>query len=213
MALLKNSAPFRIIILVILLSIAMFWYFVPQGSKPPSALSGVLRPEPKLLQSFELVDQNGVLLEEQVFKDKWSFVFFGYTSCPDICPTTLNVLSAVTDILAKEHRELSEDSQVIFISVDPERDTVDKLAEYMKFFNKDFVGATGKKNNIDAITQQFGAAYMMDKETAPGQYLVGHTSAIFLVDNNAGLVASFSQPHVPETIISLYQGIRTYLSK
>ncbi|MCW8831504.1 MAG: SCO family protein, partial [Gammaproteobacteria bacterium] len=162
---------------------------------------------------FELVDQKGGPVNEHMFKDKWSFVFFGYTSCPDICPTTLHVLNTVTEKLAVQDRTLLLDAQVVFISVDPDRDNLDMLAEYMAYFNESFIGITGDKNNIDNITRQFGAGYMMEEETAPGEYLVGHTSAIFLVSPDTKLVAAFSQPHNPGTIVSLYKKVRSYLLK
>ncbi|MDH5611494.1 MAG: SCO family protein [Gammaproteobacteria bacterium] len=174
---------------------------------------GVLRPDPRQLKSFELIDQNGKVINQQMFKNKWSFVFFGYTSCPDICPTTLHTLNSVIAMLAKNDNKLLLDAQVVFVSVDPERDTVAMLADYMAFFNRDFIGITGDKKNIDNITQQFGAGYMMDEEIAPGQYQVSHTSAIFLVTPDNKLVAAFSQPHIPGTIVSQYKKIRDYLSK
>lgn len=209
----SSMIPKAVILFILLSSAAVVWTIISKNSNPPQDLVGVLRSEPKPLKFFELVDQNGNIVNEQVFKDRWSFVFFGYTSCPDICPTTLHVLNTVVDRLNKNNAKLSSVPQVIFISVDPERDTVEKLYDYMGFYNKDFIGFVGDKKNIDNIVQQFGAGYMLEKETSPGQYLVGHTSAIFLVDPDANLVAAFSQPHNPETIVSHYQGIRAYVSK
>lgn len=201
------------ILLILLLSITVIWNVVLQQSNPPQELVGVLRPEPRSLKSFELVDQKGNSINEQLFKDKWSLVFFGYTSCPDICPTTLHVLNSVTAMLAEKEEKLLLGTQVIFISVDPARDSIDMLADYMAFFNKDFIGATGDKKNIDNVAQQFGAGYVMEEETEPGQYQVSHTSAIFLVAPDTKLVAAFSQPHNPGTIVSQYKKIRSYISK
>lgn len=201
------------ILFILLSSLMVAWNVVMQQSNPPQELMGVLRPDPRSLKAFELVDQKGGSVNEQMFKDKWSFVFFGYTSCPDICPTTLHILNAVTEKLVKKDNELLLDAQIVFVSVDPERDKVEMLADYMAFFNESFIGITGDKENIDNITQQFGAGYMMEAETAPGEYLVGHTSAIFLVSPETKLVAAFSQPHNPGTIVSLYEKVRFYLSE
>lgn len=210
----RNSLLAKGVILFILLSsIAMIWNIT---SRPPSLqqdLIGVLRSQPKLIKSFNLMDHNGGAISEKIFKDKWSFVFFGYTSCPDICPTTLNVLNAVVDNLGTTEDSHLQRVQVIFISVDPERDTTAKLADYMNYFNKDFTGLSGDKKDIDDVVQQFGAGYMLEEETAPGQYEVGHTSAIFLVAPSSELVAAFSQPHNPATIASQYHGIRKYISE
>ena len=214
MTLIKSSLLYRIIIvLVFLLLVATIWNITSKSSNPPQDLMGVLRVEPKQLNSFKLIKQNGQLINKNLFEDKWSFVFVGYTSCPDICPITLHVLNKVTDILGKEQAEILPDTQVVFVSVDPGRDTVDGLSDYVTFFNKDFVGLTGDKKNIDNFTQQFGAGYMRGQEISPGEYLVAHTSAIFLVAPGAKLVASFSQPHNPEAIVALYKKIRFYILK
>jgi len=172
------------ILFILLSSLMVVWNVVMQQSNPPQDLVGVLRPDPRSLKSFELVNQKGGSINEQMFKDKWSFVFFGYTSCPDICPTTLHILNAVTEKLAKKDNDLLLDAQVVFVSVDPERDKVEMLADYMAFFNESFIGI-----------------------------LVGHTSAIFLVSPDTKLVAAFSQPHNPGTIVSLYKKVRSYLSE
>ena len=113
-------------------------------------------------------------------------------------------------MLEDETGEVPADMQVVFISVDPERDTTEKLAAYITHFNSKFIGATSAKTEIDKLTRQFGAGYILEPETAPGQYLVAHTSAIFLVDPFGRLVASFSQPHYATTITSQYQKIQQY---
>ena len=130
----------------------------------------------------------------------------------DICPATLYVLNSVQSLQQDKAGDAAIDMQVAFVSVDPERDTTEKLAAYMAYFNPRFIGATADKANIDSLTRQFGAGYMVEDETSPGQYLVAHTSAVFLVDPLGRLVASFSQPHYPTTINALYEQIRTYFS-
>ncbi|MGI9317174.1 MAG: SCO family protein, partial [bacterium] len=108
---------------------------------------------------------------------------------------------------------LPDDTQVVFVSVDPQRDTTDKLDAYVSFFSDKFVGATAEKQNIDALSRQFGADYVIEPETSPGHYNVAHTSAIFLVDPYGRLIATFSQPHYPEVISSQYQQIKEYFIK
>ena len=211
---LKSSLLYRIVIFsILLLLVVAAWNVVSTSSRPPQDLMGVLRIEPKQLSSFQLSDQKGRLVDKKMFKNKWSFVFFGYTSCPDICPITLHVLNKVITILGDKDAKNLLDAQVVFVSVDPKRDTVDSLSDYVTFFNKDFIGLTGDKKSIDNFTQQFGSGYMMGQEISPGEYLVSHTSAIFLVSPDNKMVASFSQPHNPETIASQYEAIRDYLLK
>ena len=187
-------------------------YVMTKPPERPAELEGVLRPDFRLLHPFKLTDHNNTVFDEKRLQGKWSFVFFGYTSCPDVCPATLYVLSSVHGLLVDETGEIPEDMQVIFISVDPARDTIEKLAEYVTYFNKDFIAATADKTEIDKLTKQFGAGYMFEEEIEPGIYNVAHTSAIFLVDPFGRLAASFSQPHQPSTIVSQYKKIRTYFS-
>ena len=185
-------------------------YMLTRPAAPPVELQGVLRPEFRLLSPFKLTDHDNAVFDQERLKGKWTFVFFGYTSCPDICPATLYVLNSVQGLLEDETGEVPADMQVVFISVDPQRDTIDTLAAYVAHFNKKFIGATAGKTEIDKLSRQFGAGYILEAETAPGQYLVAHTSAIFLVDPFGRLVASFSQPHSPATITSQYQKIQEY---
>ena len=192
----------------LLVMLATFLWIRPPA--PPPELVGVLRPEFRQLQPFELNDHNNAVFNRKRFEGKWTFVFFGYTSCPDICPATLYVLNSVQGLLEDETGEVPDDMQVLFVSVDPARDTTEKLAAYITHFNKKFIGATADKAAIDKLTRQFGAGYVLEPETAPGHYLVAHTSAIFLVDPLGRLVASFSQPHYPKTIASQYRKIQDY---
>jgi protein SCO1/2 len=187
-------------------------YMLTKPPERPAELEGVLRPDFRLLHPFKLTEHNNTVFDEKRLQGKWSFVFFGYTSCPDVCPTTLYVLSSIHGLLVDETGGIPDDMQVVFISVDPARDTPEKLANYITYFNKDFIGATANKAEIDKLTRQFGAGYIFEEETSAGGYNVAHTSAIFLVDPYGRLVASFSQPHQPSTITSQYKKIRTYFS-
>jgi len=100
------------------------------------------------------------------------------------------------------------DLQVVFVSVDPKRDQPEKLAEYLNYFNPNFIGLGGNKESIDKFTRQFAAGYMLEDKQADGNYLVSHTSSIFLVDPDAKLIATFSPPHQLDTLISQYQLIK-----
>ncbi len=170
----------------------------------------MLRPAPKPLAEFSLVDQQGVPFQRKELVGRWNFLFFGYTHCPDVCPATLSILAQVQKRLAGE--DGSAGIQTIFVSIDPQRDSPETLAEYMAFFDQGFIGLTGSTEEIDNLTRQLGAGYMRGEETSPGNYVVNHTSAIFLIDPQARLVAAFSQPHNPATIVELFHKIRAYLS-
>jgi len=180
----------------------------PEGKMAAAELLGVLRPDPKVLKPVTLIDRKGSAFGLDNLRGKWTFIFFGYTNCPDVCPTTLSMLKAVDKHI--ETSNFSGDTQVLFISVDPARDTPEQLDKYIQFFNPDFLAATGEKSEIDQFAHQLGAGYIIEEETAPGAYQVSHTSAIFLIDPQVRLVGIFSQPHNPETIVGLYYQIRDY---
>ena len=206
----KKTRPYGTLVIFLfwgLLLSAVFYWMLPEKPVPPE-LQGVLRPVPKPLQPFELTDQNRQPFDLQRLQDKWSFVFFGYTYCPDICPTTLSTLSGVVGKLQTDPQGLTN-IQVVFVSVDPQRDTPEVIDGYMKYFHESFRGITGVQQDIDRLTRQFGAGYIKEPETAPGQYLVSHTSSIFLVDPHGQLRAVFSPPHDHNTIVEQFRHIRS----
>ncbi|MCK5878011.1 MAG: SCO family protein [Candidatus Marithrix sp.] len=171
----------------------------------PDELIGILRPEARSLQDFNLMTQNQSKFNLESFKDKWTLLFFGYTFCPDICPTTLAVLQKV---YANLEPDVLANTQVVFISVDPERDTLEGLAKYIAYFGKDFIGATGEVVEIDKLVSQTGAGYIKDSAVDNENYQISHTSTIFLINPKMQLHAGFAQPHIPETIVRQYNLIR-----
>ena len=185
---------------------AVFLWMQPDKAPPPD-LRAVLRPTPKPLQAFTLTDQDNAPFGLDALKGKWNFVFFGYTYCPDICPTTLSVLARAMKTLRTTPRAPSN-LQVVFVSVDPQRDTPALLKKYLAYFNPAFRGITGEQQAIDALTRQFGAGYLKDAETAPGVYQVSHTSSNFLVDPRGRLVATFAPPHAPDRLVEQFLQIQ-----
>ena len=206
----KAPVPYGTLVLFlfwVLLLVALVLWLLPNKTIPP-ALLGVLRPEPRPLQAFELIDQHEQSFDLQRLRGKWSFVFFGYTYCPDVCPTTLASLSAVVKQLKKDPQGLAN-IQVIFVSVDPQRDTPAHIEAYLKYFDESFLGLTGAPQAIEALTRQFGAAYGREPETKPGEYLLSHTSSIFLIDPHSRLLAAFSPPHDTHTVVDQFRQIRS----
>ena len=197
------KGTFVLLISFIVLLAVIFLIQQPKQSNIPKDLIAVLRPHVVPLKDFTLVDHNEQDFKNINLKNKWSFVFFGYTHCPDICPTTLVTLKHIYNLL-KKHPLAAANMQVIFVSVDPERDNAKDLGKYVKYFNKDFIALTGTTEAIKNFTQQFSAAYFKEKPTSPGEYLVSHASSIFLVNPKIGVVASFSPPHDTETIAAQY---------
>ena len=188
---------------IILLLIVVYLIQTPNKNTVPKDLIAVLRPSAIPLQPFKLLDQNKQVFMNNHLKGKWSFVFFGYTHCPDICPTTLSTLKQVNSAL-KKHPQAAKDLQVVFVSVDPARDKPETLAEYTAYFNKEFIAVTGFTDNLLGFSKQFAAGYRKEKADTQGNYLISHTSSIFLVDPKTRIVAAFAPPHYAETITSQY---------
>ncbi|ABV34802.1 electron transport protein SCO1/SenC [Shewanella sediminis HAW-EB3] len=131
-------------------------------------------PTPKRLPQFKLMEQHGTSFTNADLKGKWSLFFIGYTSCPDVCPTTMAKLTAAYPELLE-----SADIQVIFLSVDPQRDTQDKLLNYMDFFNPKFIALTGDHTQLFPLTRSLGFVYAMvgDGEN----YQIDHSASMALI--------------------------------
>ncbi len=154
----------------------------------------LLYPEQKSFSGFTLIDKDKKEITNDSFKGHWTLLFFGYTHCPDVCPTTLSELQKTFKIL--DNNNLKSLPKVLFVSVDSERDTPDQLKEYIHFFNKDFNAATADKANILSLASQIGVAYhISDHKQGDLNYDVDHTAAVFLVNPEAHLYGVFRSPH------------------
>lgn len=132
------------------------------------------------------------------YKGKILAVYFGYTFCPDVCPTSLSTLAQALNEFPKEK---TEDFVGLFISVDPERDTVEKLKEYTKYFHPNFMGGTTTKNTIDDITKRYGSYYRkVELEGSAMGYSIEHTSYIYLFDREGKFVARLDHFSDPDSI-------------
>ena len=166
-----------------------------------------LFPEPKPLTAFALTDHKNRVFDVASLKGKWSFVFFGFTHCPDVCPTTLAELARARENIAR-HTAGAEDIQFVFISVDPNRDTAGKLGQYVGYFDTAFLGVTGDDAQIAKLAGQLGAVYQV--AIAPGleNYPVTHSTAVFLLDSRARYHAVFTPPHDAEAIGRRFKVVR-----
>ena len=177
---------------------------------PPAELQGVLRADFRPLSSFVLSSASHGPITEKQLRERWTFVFFGYRSCPDVCPNTLYELKRFWNRVHDADRERLPPVQVLFVSVDPARDSTENLAAYVAHFNRQFIGATAGEAQIERLARQFGAGYLIDPANSGERYQIAHTSAIFLVDPFGRLVANFSQPHYADTLAVQFQRIEDY---
>jgi protein SCO1/2 len=155
---------------------------------------------------FRLVDQNGRSVDQNILNGKWSAVFFGYTYCPDVCPTTLQALAQTRELLGAKAGRF----QVVFITVDPQRDTPDQLKDYLSnaTFPKGVIGLTGAPAQIEAVARQYGVYYQKQGEGA--NYAVNHSSAIYLLNPKGRFVAPIGYGLTPaEMRDQIVQAMRT----
>lgn len=142
---------------------------------------------------FELTSDTGEAVTEQAYAGKASLVFFGFMNCPDICPGTLQGLSNAIEALPTAEQD---DLQVLFISVDPDRDTPEKLKAYTEFFGPQFIGLTGTQDQLSDLVKRMRATYGYGDPDANGNYDVSHSSAIYGFDaqGNAQVLMKNNQP-------------------
>jgi len=148
---------------------------------------------PRLINDFSLIDHTGTTVGLDELQGQWSLLFFGFTFCPDICPTTLSVLNEAVS-------RLEHPPQVIMVSVDPERDTPDKLANYVPAFNSTFRGFTGEFDEIVSLAAQVNIAFGKVPGPELGTYLVSHTASIVVVNPMARYEGFIKAPHNAQNI-------------
>jgi protein SCO1/2 len=156
----------------------------------------------KSIGTFELIDTNAQPITEAIFNDKWSLVFFGYTHCPDVCPITLQVMK---DVVARLEEQNEPVPQIVFVSVDPVRDTSAVMKQYVSHFNDRFIGITGDVNKVHALTSSLGiVASFTANDTNPDNYIVDHTASLLLVDPQRRVRAKVSPPLQADAVIADY---------
>ena len=157
----------------------------------PKLENAVLYPSPRTIPEFHLTQTNGAPLTLDSWRGRWDVVYFGYTSCPDVCPTTLATFKAAWREL--QSRKLDGNVRFNFISVDPQRDTADVLGKYVSFFNPDFVAATGSDEELTRLTRSLGLLYTRTTD-AKGNIEVDHSGSAVIVDPKGDLIGLFRPP-------------------
>jgi protein SCO1/2 len=149
---------------------------------------------------FSLIDQNGKPFTEANLKGKWQLVFFGYTHCPDVCPTALNDLSLALDKLGTKKNEVG----VVFISVDPERDTPSVLKSYVDSFDGPIVALTGSLDAVAQAARDYRVYYAKHPRT-DGGYDMDHSALIYVMDPQGRFAATFTPDDSVEKIVARLQ--------
>lgn len=144
----------------------------------------------KVGAKFMLVDHNGRMFTDKDMLGKFQLVYFGYTFCPDICPTSLQVITQALDLLGERAQLITP----YFITVDPERDNVEVMKNYVKYFNENLVGLTGSRDMIDRVVKGYRARYekVVEEGTDPDLYIMDHTASVYLMAPNGEFITKFA---------------------
>lgn len=164
------------------------WFAISIRNEPPLEISGFVTSEPRALPAFDLIDGNGADFNSRNFAGRWSFVYFGYSYCPDICPMSMLEMSKIADALADGGAAIPV--AFYLVSLDPERDTPERMGEYAAYFNPDFIGLTGEPDQVGVRGPVFGKLVDDAGGSCEQLYLVGHSSFITLL-NPAGRIHAF----------------------
>jgi protein SCO1/2 len=150
------------------------------------------------LPQFTLLDDNGNTIDRSVFTGQWDLVFFGFTHCPDICPTTLQTLARVGQQLAERGQDPMP--RIVLVSVDPERDTPEIMARYVSSFGDDILGITGSLDEIGKLTDALGI-YFAKTPVENGNYSVDHSTVVMVINPQGHFQALFGAPHRVEEFL------------
>ena len=163
------------------------------SSKEPEFIK--LYPQPRELAEVALTDQNGDAFTKANLENKWTLAFVGYTYCPDICPTTLAELKNIYPQLS----EIKSDDplQVLFLSVDPNRDKTERLKQYIDFFNPEFVAATAEHKILFPLVRSMGMLYALSDPTDNPDYLVSHSASVVVINPQAQVIGRFQPTAEP----------------
>ena len=170
-------------------------------------VDGLLWPNPPTVQDFSLSDQHGGSFKRDNLLGRWSLVFFGFTQCPDVCPTTLQTLRETHSLLASD-TNYADGGQVVFVSVDPDRDTATLIKDYLAYFHQDFIGITGEAEKLKELTQPLGILFT--KIASGDSYTMDHSASILLIDPEGRVLGLFSMPHDAQTIASAFKKISQF---
>ena len=201
------GAMLRVLVVGLVLLVGAL-FLMPGGprSLPPPAVATLLS-DPRPLPHVGLTDKRGGAFQSSDLTGQFSLLFFGFTHCPDICPLTLNLLANVHRDWATPHIEAPE---VVFVSVDPERDDPQRITQYLDNFDSSFQGITGPRDAMGPWLEALGVTVHIQRQPDGQPYTVTHNSTIYVVGPGAELLAVFSAPHDAAIIAADFLKIRQH---
>ncbi len=197
------------VIAAALLALAIGLWLQTSANRPAKSVAlanGTVLPTPYGITPFKLTNTQGKIFNNKNLRGHWTLIFFGFTHCPMICPTTLSELNKAYQQLKVEDRKSLP--KILFVSIDPERDTAPVIKSYLANFNKNFSGVTGNKEELDSLTKQLGIAYMKATKSNEKNYNIEHSGSILVVNPNGEWVAVLSSPKNGNTIAEDFMRIQ-----
>ncbi len=198
-----------VVLAALLAAVTIGYYLGAPGrglTEVPLDLRGIVRPAAPAIEGFELEDHRGAPFGPDRLRGEWTLMFFGYTSCPDVCPGAMLTLRAVVAECAEAG---IEPPQVVLVSVDPERDDAATLARYVGYFGADFVGVRGDIDMLDSLVRQVGNMYQRLPPDDAGRYELAHSASLYLIGPQGRPRAAFPPPHEPAAIAAQLTRVRT----
>lgn len=185
----------------------------PSGewARAPSAVQAVMWPEPRPLAEFELTTGDGRPFSRESLLGQWNFLFFGYTGCPDVCPTSLYAMRELRQRLLDEESS-AENYRFIFVSVDTENDRPEDIGPYLDWYDPEFVGLTGRSEELARLAQSMAVKYAVVQDEQ-GARSIDHTSSVLIVDPQARMVGALPPPLRPSSMKAQFGALRGYLEE
>jgi len=211
----QNSKNIVIALLALSIPLVLGIYFANKSDpmvSPELINASYLLDQQVAIADFNLIDQNKQAFTAEQIKGEWTFWFFGFTHCPDICPFTMGTLSAVMQTLKQEHD--IDNIRTVFVSVDPLRDTPERMKSYLETFGNEVIGVSSTEPELATFIKNMGIVAKLPKAVnANDNYDVMHSSSIYLIAPNNAIAALLRTPHSVDDIVYNFQQVHSNYSK
>jgi len=188
----NKQAAIPYLLLTAALAGGLLWH---ESETVPGLGRSVITGQADVGGPFRLTDQNGKAVSDADFRGRYMLIYFGYSFCPDVCPTTLSVMAQALDRLGGESRRVTP----IFITIDPERDTPQVLGDYLKAFGPNFVGLTGSAAAIKDVEKKY-RVYAVKKPLEKGAYGMDHSSVLYLMGPDGKMISFYDEAISPDDL-------------
>jgi protein SCO1/2 len=194
----------RVLVVALVLLVAVM-FMLPRPSARALPENATLLPEPRVLPDVALVDETGRPFDWSSLEGRHALLFFGFTNCPDVCPLTLQLLARTRAALVERNPDIVP--AIVFVSVDPKRDTPERIAAYLKGFDEEIVGVTAEEESLEPLLAALGVA--VERHAHGGEeYTVVHNGAVYYLDADARWIAVSTPPLAPLTLAADFLKIR-----